>query len=138
MNLKVTDSVRHQAVLAIYASLNIPVDGRLAVATLEQQWRNTGLRYADLLDAIDSMVDNELLDVRLANPALNLPASLLLTAKGYQEFLHPAGTIREKLSMHRTLRRARQRHLEAQDQPGQVTAKRRAADKQATLTALAA
>lgn len=41
-----------QAVLSIFMRLRIPMDGKLARATLIKEWSNTHLRYSDLSTAL--------------------------------------------------------------------------------------
>ncbi len=52
---EVSESVRTLAVLFVFGERGLQAGGSLPVATLEREWRRTGLRHADLLFALDRL-----------------------------------------------------------------------------------
>jgi hypothetical protein len=59
--VRVRPSTRMRAVLGIYRALRKPRGGALALATLEREWKKTGLRQGDLAAALEELVQRQLL-----------------------------------------------------------------------------
>ena len=80
--LNVSDAVLEFAVLDIYHSRNVPAGGRLQIQSLEQDWPRTGLRYSDLLDAIELLVSSNRLSLQQSELSKGRLACLILTDSG--------------------------------------------------------
>ena len=70
--IKVTDEIIRRSILNIFDEFHIRADGRLSVAILEQTWRRTGLRDADLLNGIEALVNDDCLEPIRAEGILTL------------------------------------------------------------------
>lgn len=62
--MNVRPSTRIRALLRIYRALRRPRGGALALATLEREWRKTGLRRSDLEAALSESQQRRLLVLR--------------------------------------------------------------------------
>lgn len=105
--INVTPEIITKTILDIFKDYNIPADGRLTVANLEQAWRRTGLRDTDLADGIKRMVDESLLEpVRLEGII-----ALKLTHKGsqHQESNPTVQSVWKSLKVQRVLKKTRTR-----------------------------
>lgn len=72
--MKVRPSTRMRAVLGIYRAQRKPRGGLLALATLEREWKKTGLRRSDLDAALQELLERQFLlrHAQHANPAYEL------------------------------------------------------------------
>lgn len=68
--MNVQSSTRYRAVLGIYEAHRKPHGGCLSLRELERDWKRTGLRRADLEQALQGMVQHGLLQPRPAHEGL--------------------------------------------------------------------
>lgn len=105
--ISVTPEIVAKTILDIFKDYNIPENGRLTVANLEQAWRRTGLRDSDLADGIKNMIDQGLLEPVRVEGVI----ALKLTQSGSQ-FLESSPTVKsvwKSLKTQRVLKKTRTR-----------------------------
>ena len=105
--MNVRPSTRMRALLRIYRELRKPRGSALALATLEREWRKTGLRRSDLEAALRELLQQKMLQQR----AQTATAAYELTYLGecaVRSLRLSSGL--EALRDWMTLRQARRRH----------------------------
>lgn len=87
--ITVTDQVLRNLILQTYHLYNIPATGRLSIFTLEQEWRETGLRDSDLLQGVESLIADGHLQYLRVDEHQDEPC-LRLSESGYALMKTPA------------------------------------------------
>lgn len=135
--MRVDDTVRRKALLAIYRELNVSASGRLFRETLAEHWQQTGLRITDLDRIIAVMAASGLLAVTRDDETGD--QLITLTNAGFKASQSLPGGVRgwiAQLRSGKTLlfgrRRAQTNDATTRQAPGQApeTERRQAADDQ--------
>lgn len=104
------------AVLDIYNDLNVPATGRLAIPTLEMEWDKTGLRKADLLNAVEYLLEkNYLQPFKVDDNAVYL--QLTDEGKRHAGTEYSISAIRDRFHASKMLSRSQERRREQVPQP---------------------